>query len=943
MNIKKVAHIALSGALVCSMFSSSVWKVGATTETSSSRVDEILSKMTTKQKIEQKIMPDFRQWKNDGESKTHDLTEMNDDLRKIMETHDFGGIILFGDNTHETDKIVRLIDDFQKAATKPRDDNANRLPLLVSIDNEGGTVFRVDTGTAMPGNMAIGATKDKNAAYLDGKIIGREEVALGINNNFGPDLDTNSNPLNPVINIRSISSDPNLVADLGVEIVKGIQDQNVAATAKHFPGHGDTSTDSHTGLPTVDKSYEEIKQLELVPFQAAIDAGIDMIMTAHIAYPQIAEKLETKSGELITAPATLSRVFLTDILRKDMGFEGVVVTDSMTMQAIVQYFGDAEAVVMAFQAGVDIALKPTVINCPSSIKDMDRIIDYAVQAVEDGRIDEKELDASVRRILELKEKRGILDLNEDNRTIEEKIANAEAIVGCEEHRRIERIVAEQAITVIKNDEEVLPFNPKANEHVLLIGAYENEVPGLKLGMRQAIADGKISDKVTYEAINYNKNTTLDSLKPYIDKADYVITITEMGDATSLKPDHWITRVPTEITQYANEKGIDNVLMSIHKPYDVANFKDAKAIVAAYGSRGMDPTALDDPNGTLPSKVYGANIPAAVNVIFGKQAQGTLPVDIPSINENHEMVVNDILYPIGHGLKYQENAGEFKVNAKGLLNNDPFTLTVQGEDLQQITKHNYRIELIMDNEHFELSSKDSLTVKDNVLVFDFKANEKPIMKFDVKPLFNKGAYAPIKEVRIYDYKDRSYLPTNDVSKTTVGYLPQKMTLYSKDRKTSATGVFEIGTQFDTLTWASSTLEEFKKEVDVKLKDTQELKQVKELKFSYDGNGFTPQGEYQIAISMDSSWKEGNYKVVGIYKNGDTKVLDAKIEEDAFVFALGDYDYYGIIDEKGGETIIPPKDPTEPPHTGDSTSVMFMIGVLTLSFGGIVYLRKKAIGK
>ena len=135
MNIKKVAHIALSGALVCSMFSSSVWKVGATTETSSSRVDEILSKMTTKQKIEQKIMPDFRQWKNDGESKTHDLTEMNDDLRKIMETHDFGGIILFGDNTHETDKIVRLIDDFQKAATKPRDDNANRLPLLVSIDN----------------------------------------------------------------------------------------------------------------------------------------------------------------------------------------------------------------------------------------------------------------------------------------------------------------------------------------------------------------------------------------------------------------------------------------------------------------------------------------------------------------------------------------------------------------------------------------------------------------------------------------------------------------------------------------------------------------------------------------------------------------------------------------------------------------------------------------
>ena len=240
--------------------------------------------MTLDEKIGQMLMPDFRQWKQAGESEVQDFTEMNEEVAEIIDEFDLGGVILFAQNVKTTEQTAKLTHDLQQVAINDEDGN---LPLLTTIDQEGGIVTRLGTGTNFPGNMAIGATKNEQSSYDTGSVIGKELNSLGINVNFAPSVDVNNNPLNPVIGLRSFSSNPDLVAKLGVKMIEGIQSNGVAAAAKHFPGHGDTATDSHYGLPKVDKSLEELKKVELKPFQAAIDNGVDMIMTAHIQFPQI--------------------------------------------------------------------------------------------------------------------------------------------------------------------------------------------------------------------------------------------------------------------------------------------------------------------------------------------------------------------------------------------------------------------------------------------------------------------------------------------------------------------------------------------------------------------------------------------------------------------------------------------------------------------------------
>ena len=240
---------------------------------------------------------------------------------------------------------------------------------MLAIDQEGGIVYRLGSGTALPGNMAIGATNDPKLAKEAGQIIGRELSALGLNVDFAPVLDTNNNPQNPVIGLRSFSSDPNRVAYLGIPMMKGIQDYNVAVAAKHFPGHGDTAVDSHTGLPLVDKSLAELEKLELLPFKKAMDAGVDLLMTAHIQYPQIEKDqvVSKETGEKIYVPATLSDDILTGLVRKKYGYKGVIVSDAMGMDAIAKNFGEVEAVKMAIKAGVDLVLMPTTLRSKADL------------------------------------------------------------------------------------------------------------------------------------------------------------------------------------------------------------------------------------------------------------------------------------------------------------------------------------------------------------------------------------------------------------------------------------------------------------------------------------------------------------------------------------------------------------------------------------------------
>lgn len=641
MKRKKIIATSLALALTMTMAAST------NTVKAQSRVDQIMEGMNIDQKITQMLMPDFRQWQQEGESKVSDFTVMNDEVAKIIDDYDFGGVILFANNVKQTEQTLKLTTDLQKAAIENKAGNGN-IPLLLTIDQEGGIVYRLGSGTALPGNMALGATDSIEAANDVGEVIGRELNALGINVNFAPVFDTNNNPNNPVIGLRSISSDPNLVAKLGVPMMQGMQKHNVATAAKHFPGHGDTATDSHTGLPKVDKSYEELAKLELIPFQAAVDNGVDMLMTAHIQYPQIEKDTVTSmaDGSEIYVPATLSDDIITGVVREKMHYDGVVVTDAMNMDAIAKNFGEAQAVIMAIDADVDICLMPTILRSTADLAKLDDIITKVKEAINNGTISEADLDDSVRRILTLKEKRGILDYENDTRTWEEKLAFANEQVGSKQNRDIEREVAAKAVTVVKNEDNILPFKPNENEKVLLLGAYDNELPGMELSMRRLINENVVSDKVAYESIRYNSATTIDSLKAKIDEADYIVVISEIGSISQMAPTHWLTRVPTEVIDYANEVNKKAVVMSISKPYDVANYPNAKGVIAVYGNKGMDPT-----EGLAPDLAFGPNIPAGIEVIFGgHEASGKLPVDIYKYENG--AYTDEIVYGIGYGLTYE---------------------------------------------------------------------------------------------------------------------------------------------------------------------------------------------------------------------------------------------------------------------------------------------------
>ena len=503
----------------------------------------------------------------------------------------------------------------------------------------------------------------------------------------------------------------------------------------------------------VNKSYEELKELELVPFQAAVDNGVDMLMTAHIQYPQVETDTVTSKadGSEIYVPATLSDDIITGIVREDMGFDGVVVTDAMNMDAISTNFGESEAVIMAIQADVDICLMPTILRSKADMAKMDQIIADVKAALEDGTITEDMLNDSVKRILTMKEKRGILDYESDTRTWEEKLANANEQVGSDYNRDLEREISADAVTVVKNDDMVLPLNPKADEKVLLLGAYNNELPGMEIGMRRLISEGVLPENVQYESIRYNSSTTIDDLKSAIDSSDYVIVISEVGSASQLLMSSWLTRVPTEVVNYANETGKDSVVMSISKPYDVANYPDAKAVIAVYGNKGMDPT-----ESLRPDAAYGPNIPAGIDVIFrGHEAEGELPVDVPVIVD-HVMDTTQTAYPVGYGLDYNAPVSGIEVvlpeSAKA---GETFEAVVELKNLAGVENEAYDVQITYDSEKMSVVASDAYTVDGNVITVHKDADDVDPITISFKADQAAEDVAPITSISVLDSKDRTF--------------------------------------------------------------------------------------------------------------------------------------------------------------------------------------------
>ena len=607
------------------------------------KVKRQVNSLTLEEKIAQMIMPAFRSWtKDDGT--TEKVTQLNSAIADAIKEYAFGGVILFAENTQGTEQAASLICDMQKAALSSKPG----IPLLVSVDQEGGSIYRLATGTAGPGNMALGAANDVENTKTMASIIGSELSALGFNIDFAPVMDVNNNPNNPIIGLRSFSDDPEIVSNMGAAFINGLHSQNVITALKHFPGHGDTSTDSHSGLPCINKSLEELEECELIPFAAGINAGTEMIMTAHIQYPQIEKETykSISSGEEITLPATLSKEIITNILRGKLGFDGVVTTDALGMGAISEHFNPLDSARLAINAGVDILLMPIDVVDVSGLTQYHDYIKGIANMVEDGLIDEGTIDAAVTRILKLKYANKLMDLTIDK---EAMVANALSVVGSKENHEKEWEITSKTITMVKND-GVIPVNTSANSAIAFFAAYDNEAVPMDYAFNKLKMESVVDKAAEYEISCFTKQTELnDEQKKLVDFADTIVVDVESSGPSSMDPNAssgWQASFIDDLIAYAHKQGKKVIVISIKLPYDVARYQNADAILVAYNAKGMDeaPTRF-----TGETKAYGPNLPVAIGAVFGEYVPSAkLPVNIFKLNPDYTYSYN-LLYERGYGL------------------------------------------------------------------------------------------------------------------------------------------------------------------------------------------------------------------------------------------------------------------------------------------------------
>lgn len=551
-------------------------------------IGNAIKHMTMEEKVGQMLMPDFRTFNGKN------VTEMTAALAEQVKKYHLGGVLLFRENTVTATQTTKLVAAYQEAAEK--------YGLLISIDQEGGIVTRLQTGTDFPGSMALGASRSEELAEKVGKVIGEELQAAGINFNFGPVLDVNNNPDNPVIGVRSFGEDPELVAKLGKAYIRGLHETGTASTAKHFPGHGDTATDSHLGLDSVPHDIDRLKKVELYPFQQAMDAGIDAVMTAHLTFPKIddTKAISQKDGTEIAVPATLSYKVLTGLMREDMGFKGVIVTDAMNMQAISDHFGPVDAAVRAVKAGADIVLMPV---------GLERVANGLYDAVKSGDISDERLAQSVERILTLKLNRGIVKA-EVEQNIDEKAANAEKVWRSAEHLQVEKEAAAKSITLVKNN-GVLPLKAAANEKIVVVGS-----SATTLGAEIQKHHSNVTVINTAVPLTASQLATAKTAK-------YIIVGTNTSTVSGRLPSASIMKLANQMIAETDAAVIG---VGLRNPYDIMSYPNADAYLAQYGTRNV-------------------SFEASVNTIFGiNKPTAKLPVTI----YNHD---GSVLYSFGHGLGY----------------------------------------------------------------------------------------------------------------------------------------------------------------------------------------------------------------------------------------------------------------------------------------------------
>ena len=496
---------------------------------------------------------------------------------EILKKQHVAGVVLFRHkNMSSLEELRDLTRALQSAAAE-----AGQPPLLIAVDQEGGQLMAVGQTTPFPGNMALGATRSEKLAYRVGMAMGKELAALGINVDFAPVCDINSNPRNPVIGTRSFGEDPDLVASLGAALVRGLQRSGVAATAKHFPGHGDTSSDSHHGAPVLKQNLNRIRSVELVPFRRAISSGVRLVMTAHIVVPAL-------NGGSLELPATLSRGILQGLLRNKMGFKGVIVSDALDMHAIGQGPEYVAETIASVAAGNDLLL------FNHDLSKVEPAYRNMVQACRRGLIPEQQVQASARRVLALK------------KWIGRQPQFPITVIGCEEHLRLAQELARRSITLVRDEAGLLPLRIPEGKTIAVALARPEDLtpadtssyvtPGLAAALRR---EGVQADEFSF-AINPSPEEIAETCKRLV---GYETVIAGTINA-SLYP------AQSELVNRLIRQGTRVVAVALRLPYDLAAYPAAETYLCTYS-------------------ILQPSMEALADALFGRlECKGQLPVTIP---------------------------------------------------------------------------------------------------------------------------------------------------------------------------------------------------------------------------------------------------------------------------------------------------------------------------
>ena len=536
-----------------------------------------LKKMSLKEKVGQMICCRYT-----GEY-FNSRDEYLKNLRQLTVEEKVGGFILFSGDVYAT---AYLTNSLQREA---------EIPLLISSDLERGLGNQIEGATLFPPLMSIGAADSDELAYQMGRITAQEARAVGIHVTYAPVVDVNINPDNPIINVRSLGEDPKRVGELAAAFIKGCQENGLIATAKHFPGHGDTDLDSHSVLPTITGDRERLEQVELYPFKKAIEAGVRAIMTAHLRVPSLDPAPDI--------PATLSETIMTGLLREELGFKGLIVTDAMDMGGIVNIYSQEEAAVMAVNAGVDMVLIP-----PEPRKVIQALSDAAVQ----GLIPEDRINDAVRRILKAKASLGL------HRKAQVDIDALDQIIGAPESKQAAEEAFARSITLVKNENDVLPLVER--EKKIMVFSLSSDPGGYFAGQTFVNeVKNRCPNATEFYADAFTGKEYL--LEAFLTSCDAdVILIALFSRLRAWKGSVGLNEEHIRLIKYMASATIPVVVVSFGSPYFYLQFPDVTAYVCAYRHAAQ------------------AQI-AAVKAIFGEAAaSGKLPVSIPGY------------YPLGHGLK-----------------------------------------------------------------------------------------------------------------------------------------------------------------------------------------------------------------------------------------------------------------------------------------------------